>query len=234
VEDKSKLEVVYPAIHKERIERKKNEIKNIFFVSSPGIDKFYRKGGKYVLNAFYRLREKYPQLKLNFLGQVPQNYRRKFDENINYLGPIYNEKKIFDFYKEQDLLWFPTLMDIFGYVLLEAMSCEVPIITTDGFARNEIITHGETGFLIKLPANFKRRVDRFEFRNYNEFVEYVKNINFEFIVEDLIKYTERLIENTKEYRRIQKKQRREIISGKFSIKERNKKLKRIYEEAIKG
>ena len=52
------------------------------------------------------------------------------------------------------------------------------------------------------------------------------------VVEDLVEKTSILIENEELRRKMGRAGRQEIETGKFSIKKRNKKLKRIFDEAI--
>ena len=50
--------------------------------------------------------------------------------------------------RQADYLLLPTLHDTFGYVSLEAMSRGTPSIATSTCAQNEIIEHGQSGFLL--------------------------------------------------------------------------------------
>jgi glycosyltransferase involved in cell wall biosynthesis len=52
-------------------------------------------------------------------------------EKCRFLGPVTNESK-WDLYREADLFVLPTLSENFGIVVLEALSCGVPVITTTG------------------------------------------------------------------------------------------------------
>jgi len=46
-----------------------------------------------------------------------------------------------------DLFLLPSESESFGLAALEAMSCEVPVITTDAGGLPEVVVNGETGFL---------------------------------------------------------------------------------------
>ena len=46
-----------------------------------------------------------------------------------------------------DVFVFPSLTDTFGVVLLEAMACGVPVVTTNVGGLPEVVVHGESGFL---------------------------------------------------------------------------------------
>jgi glycosyltransferase involved in cell wall biosynthesis len=50
-------------------------------------------------------------------------------------------------YKMADYFAFPTLIETFGNVTLEAMACGLPVVVTDSPGCRDIVTHGETGLL---------------------------------------------------------------------------------------
>jgi glycosyltransferase involved in cell wall biosynthesis len=68
-------------------------------------------------------------------------------QKIKYLGPKYDDgkKKVF---LESGLFVFPTKNDIWGNVLLEAMQYGLPIVATNEGAIPEIVTNGETGYVV--------------------------------------------------------------------------------------
>ncbi len=110
---------------------------------------------------------------------------------------------------------YPGYSDSFGFGFLEAMSFGLPIITVDGLNRKEIVDDGKTGFIISRP------------NKPNE-----NNINID-IINELVSKTEYLIKNKKLRKKMSNEGIKTIKSGKFSISERNRKLKRIYEKALK-
>ena len=50
------------------------------------------------------------------------------------------------YYQDSDVFVFPTLGEGFGMVVLEAMSCGLPVIITDIAGGNDAITDGVDGF----------------------------------------------------------------------------------------
>ena len=68
------------------------------------------------------------------------------DQRCNYLGQISNTK-IIDRMKQNHIFIFPSLFEGFGQVLLEALSCSLPIITTVNTGGFDIIENGKDGFL---------------------------------------------------------------------------------------
>ncbi|MCY7729694.1 glycosyltransferase, partial [Bacillus safensis] len=59
-------------------------------------------------------------------------------------------EKVEELYSISDLKLLLSEKESFGLVLLEAMACGVPCIGTDVGGIPEVITHGETGFLVPL------------------------------------------------------------------------------------
>jgi len=63
---------------------------------------------------------------------------------IRFLGV---QKQTLPFYQTADALLLPTLYDPFPNVILEAMSCGLPVITSQTCGGSEFITQGENGFV---------------------------------------------------------------------------------------
>jgi glycosyltransferase involved in cell wall biosynthesis len=109
-----------------------------------------------------------------FVGQGPlRNYLNKLKDQlpIRCLGYIDNTilPKV---YQEADILILPSKRkrkweELFGIVLIEAMSCGLPVIASNNVGPREIIMHGYDGFLIQSNPN----LDRIEF--IKEIVEYI-------------------------------------------------------------
>ena len=55
-------------------------------------------------------------------------------------------------YRDSDALLFPSHMDTFGYVVLEAMAHALPVLTADHLALGELVRDGENGLLFA-PEN---------------------------------------------------------------------------------
>ncbi len=92
--------------------------------------------------------------KLEIAGSVPEK-PSEISEELNlflkdprciYLGQIPN-KKLVERMKNNHLFVFPSLFDGFGQVILEALSCSLPIITTNNTGASDIIDEGQDGFL---------------------------------------------------------------------------------------
>ena len=54
-------------------------------------------------------------------------------------------RKLIELYRNADVFAFPTLLETFGMVLVEAMAAELPIVTTDAPGVRDVITDGVDG-----------------------------------------------------------------------------------------
>ena len=123
-----------------------------------------------------------------------------------------------------------------GLVILDAMSYELPVITTNLWANDEMVEDGETGFVIKKSDRIQYYTGNFipNWSHYptSKFMKTIKKTIDPEVVKQLVEKTSALIEDEELRRLMGKAGRKEIETGKFSIAERNKNLARIFNEAI--
>jgi len=74
--------------------------------------------------------------------------KRGLSNFIAYIGPKYGDEKT-KIYQKTDILIYPTLNDVWGLVLLEAMQFGIPVIASVEGAIPEIVDDGVTGFLVE-------------------------------------------------------------------------------------
>ncbi len=65
-------------------------------------------------------------------------------------------------FRVADLFVLPSLAEGFGHVLLEAMSCGLPVISTSRTAAPDLITPGEEGFVLE-PGNTAQLAESIEY-----------------------------------------------------------------------
>ncbi|MFH8119646.1 MAG: glycosyltransferase [Candidatus Aenigmatarchaeota archaeon] len=224
-----KLEVLYPAIKARKIRRRKKQEVKIGFLATRGA--FYEKGGRELLEAFKILNKKYDNISLIMKVKPPPEVLKFSQTNVSFVASHFNtrEELFRKFYEELDIFVLPTYVDSFGFSLLEAMSCGIPIIATNIFAIPEIVEDGKNGFLISSPiSDFRKNfVPNFFDRDW------LKMHPINLVINQLVEKLSLLIEDSSLRRKMGRYGRRLVEKGKFSIKERNKKLKKIYEEALR-
>ena len=229
----NKVETVHLAVHKKNfIKQYDNEKIRLLFVSSANIPKdFDIKGGKEVFEAFSQLNQKYDNLELIIRSFVPEHIKEKYKklQNIRIIDEIISWGALEKEFQSADIFLFPS-HNTPGMAILDAMSYELPVITTDVWANPEMVSDGETGFIIRNSEKIKYYNNNF-IPNWSskESLQTIKNLTDLTIVNKLIKKTSILIENEKLRKNMGIAGRKEIEIGKFSIERRNNKLKEIFD-----
>jgi glycosyltransferase involved in cell wall biosynthesis len=234
-----KVEVVHLAVPKKDFakEYKKNNAKvKLLFVGSANIPgEFEYKGGKEALEAFVILRQRYPDLELVIRSDVPKEIRDKYKglDGLRLIEEIIPREQLKQEFKSADIFLFPSHSTP-GLAILDAMSYELPVITTDVWANPEMVEDGKTGFLVKKSRKVQYYAENFipiwSYLPDSRFMKSIKFIDPE-VVKELVEKTSILIEDEELRRKMGKAGRQEIETGKLSIEKRNEKLKRIFDEA---
>ncbi len=112
-----------------------------------------QKGQKYLIEIARRLKQRHLKFKLLIAGDG-----KCLDElkQLVLMHDVVNEvlflgfvQDIHRFMETIDIFLLPSLWEGFGYVIVEAMAAERPVIAFDVSSNPEIIQNGQTGFLIK-------------------------------------------------------------------------------------
>ncbi|MGB3309235.1 MAG: glycosyltransferase family 4 protein [Nodosilinea sp.] len=108
-----------------------------------------RKGVHYLLKAWKKLRLYDAELKLVGINEFPPGWLESHRDYIHYL-PSVPHASLKQHYCSASVFVFPSLVEGFGLVQLEAMACGIPIITTPNAAGPDIITDGVEGFIVPI------------------------------------------------------------------------------------
>lgn len=109
----------------------------------------------------------------------------KININVKFTGWVNN---VFPYLKKADIFVFSSNYEGFGYVILEAMSCGLPIISTDTpFGPREILDNGKYGILVPMKdpkamaeAIYQLLTDEKKYQYYSKkSLERVKNFSEE-------------------------------------------------------
>ena len=124
---------------------KQNRIFRALFVGRIGL----RKGVHYLLSAWQELQLPQAELLLVGIDEFPVGYLQQDWGSVRHVNSVPHHT-LGDYYNSADVFVFPSLVEGFGLVLLEAMACGIPIITTPNTAAPDIITDGVEGFIIPI------------------------------------------------------------------------------------
>ena len=108
-----------------------------------------RKGIHYLLNAWRSLQLKQAELLLVGINEFPTGWLEQYRDTFRYI-PSVPHASLNEYYSSANVLVFPSLVEGFGLVLLEAMACGIPVITTTNTAGPDIITDGVEGFILPI------------------------------------------------------------------------------------
>ena len=114
------------------------------------------KGITFLFEAYSKLKSQINYIALVIVGYGKlYNILRKLcqEKRINdaiFTGAIVNHRQLIKYYSVADIFVLPTLEDVWGFVINEAMACGLPIVATRASqAAREMIRSGENGYIIK-------------------------------------------------------------------------------------
>lgn len=234
-----KIETVRLAVHPKKFTKKYDteKIKLLFVgtVNTYNIEtSFDMRGGKEVLAAFERLSYEYPNLELTMRSIVSPVLRKKYrhlSKKIRIIDYLLPWKELENEFMSADIFLFPGHTTP-GMTLLDAMSYELPVITTNVWGNSELIENGKNGLLIEKSKRVPYYMHSPQGVVYytSNYLKAIKEIDSD-IVNELTKKLRVIVEDPHLRRKLGQNARKEIEIGKFSIKKRNKALKRIFDEA---
>lgn len=111
-----------------------------------------------LLHAVKELKEEFPKIKVYLVGGKETDYAYNLVmESIQQLGLEKNvfiknyvlQNKLVEYYNRAKVFVLPSLFEGTSKVVLEAMSCSLPVITTNICGMKDYVENGKTGFLIK-------------------------------------------------------------------------------------
>lgn len=88
-----------------------------------------------------------PDFMLRYTGEPEDIGVPELPENMIAIGRLSGDAALVDAYQKTDALLFPTRLEGFGLVALEAQACGIPVIATNGSSIPEVVKDGETGIL---------------------------------------------------------------------------------------
>jgi D-inositol-3-phosphate glycosyltransferase len=115
-----------------------------------------RKNVEMLVRAFAEVSTQMPDMKLVLVGDAPEPGLIEIVDELGLRGSvefpgIVDKDELLKLYQGADLFVLPSRQEGLGIVMLEAMACGTPVITTAYGGPEDIVIDGETG--LHLPAN---------------------------------------------------------------------------------
>ncbi len=236
-----KIEVVHLGVRPKQFIRNYDKMKvTLLFLGTANVsnigESFWLRGGREALEAFAILSKQYVDLELIFRTAIPDEVRSRYggilrSERVKVLDSVLQRQQFEQVMMSADILLFP------GYItpamtLLEAMSYELPVVATDIEGIPEMVTEGKTGLLINRPDNTPYKSMRAGRPSAN-LSELARRTQVDGVVKQLVEKTSSLIDNKALRVSMGRKGREETEKGEFSLKRRNERLKKIFDEATR-
>lgn len=124
------------------------------------------KGNEMLIHAFSKIFEKFPSARLLISGDGEQRiYLQKLSSDLGVSSSVFFSGHIEKetFYKNIDCMLSPSDMEAMPMVIVEALSCGVPVIATDVGGVSSLIDNNSTGVLIppKDPDSLYLKMEEF-------------------------------------------------------------------------
>jgi glycosyltransferase involved in cell wall biosynthesis len=235
---KDKLEVVPRTVRKrEFVKRERSGKATLLFVGSANMaGEFEMRGGKEVLEVFAILSKKHQDLQLVIRSDISPKLRERYRDclelpSVKVIDRVLPFSELETVFQSADIFLFPGHYEAWQ-IIMEAMSYELPVVTTNVHGASEHVSDGKTGFLVKrsegvpyyqngiplldMTSRFQRAIQQVDPR----------------VVADVVEKTGILIEDEALRRKMGRAGRWEIEKGAFSLEKRNAVLKSVFDQAL--
>ena len=114
----------------------------------------WRKGRKYLVDAFSQLHERYPEVRLTLAGtklgadDILPDFPGVCRGNVTVI-PHVSQKEAIALYQSHDIFVLSALFEGMPLVVLEAMAAGMPVVTSNSNGMKDLITDGRNGRLIE-------------------------------------------------------------------------------------
>ncbi|SFL68962.1 O-linked N-acetylglucosamine transferase family protein [Pelosinus propionicus] len=120
--------------------------KIILFAAHGGLNNPY-KGGEFLREALLEIYKRYPDIVLLTIGSYSTSTLEDFPIRHIDVPFIDDHKQLAQYYAAVDLYVSPTLAEVFGLTICEAMASGTPVVAFAVGGIPELITHKENGYL---------------------------------------------------------------------------------------
>lgn len=194
---------------------------------------FEWKGGYEAIDAFVELSRKYDDLELIIRSWAPDDAIGKCTKTpgIRLLNSTLSGKELAEIYRSADIFLFPSYLNL-GMVVLEAMSFGLPVVAPRIYDVPEAVEDMRTGVLLDTPPGLPLYIWNGAPNHLDpNLLPQIRRYRPRY-VKEVVEKTSPLIEDGSLRARMGREARSLVERGKFSIKQRNEKLKRIFDESL--
>jgi len=141
--------------------RERDQLRPVF-LSNRNLEAHY--GVDCVLRAFALIQQQVPDAVLTVIGdgsqrQALEDLKRELNlKHISFTGRVEHED-IYQQYSTSDVYLNASKVDNQPLSILEAFACGLPVVTTDAGGIPDIVTNGETGFVVRV-GDYRALADR--------------------------------------------------------------------------
>ncbi len=152
-----KIDIIYNGIDTNKFYPDEARRDKKHFIITPGASRITdRKGLIYLIEAVNELKEKYPQIILEIMGEGNAKEKLKktvkdlnMNEKVKFLGRIPREET-FSYYQKASVFVLPSFNEGMSNAMLEALASGLPILATPTGGSDELVQDGKNGFILKM------------------------------------------------------------------------------------
>jgi glycosyltransferase involved in cell wall biosynthesis len=208
----------------------------LLFINSANINTgkhFFEKGGMNVVYSFLKLKQRYPSLNLVIRSGMPSKLHSQFNNisGIRAIKTILPSNELDRIWSDADIFVLPNFVNTPASALLDAMSYGLPIVTTDIWANPELVEDGRSGFLVH-PQMADKYVEGNIMHTESKALLKAMYTRDDRFVDSLVEAISVLVEDENLRLRMGNYNYELVANGKFSVEERNSRLRQVLDAAL--
>jgi glycosyltransferase involved in cell wall biosynthesis len=123
---------------------------------------------RFLIQAFKLLSGRYGQARMIIVGdgnekQSLENLVQGLDikDKVQFAGAVPHEE-VLKYYQQADIFVLPSLNEGMSNVMLEALACGLPIVSTDTGGTKELLTDGLNGLIVRMkdPDDLAEKIEK--------------------------------------------------------------------------
>jgi glycosyltransferase involved in cell wall biosynthesis len=143
--DTNKYKPIDKSVARELLNLPQNKKIILFGAMSATSDK--RKGYSQLIDAVNKIEEE--NIELVVFGNSGSKIKEDFKYKINFVGKLKDDISLQILYSAADVMIVPSLQENLSNVILESLSCAIPVVAFDIGGNSDMIEHKNNGYLAK-------------------------------------------------------------------------------------